>query len=245
MAIKIKNNEKNGIAMCGRLNVSDDPFVIQLVEQLGIENPIEKMRFGRFIRATDVISIIREGAGKRQLEDATWWLLLEKSNQGFKPSKYTSFNTRYDKLNLPRSAGYSAFRQSRCIIPVKGFGETEFVNKKPKHYFDMIAKDGEAIALGGLYRQWLDQETGEFCFSCSVITLPPHPKLKAIHSKAMPLILPKDHELLDNWLSSDVTNPEIFEFLLQAHLPQDLVAQQIDKPSLYHKIAEPFLISKD
>ncbi len=231
--------------MCGRLNVSDDPFVIELVKQLGIENPVEKMRFSRFIRATDVVSIVREYQGQRQLDDATWWLLLEKSAQGFKPSKYTSFNTRYDKLDVPRSAGFQAYRQTRCIIPVKGFGETEFKNKKPVHYFDMTAEEGKALALGGLYREWLDRDTGEYRLSCSVITLPPHPKLKHIHSKAMPLILPQAPEVLDAWLDSDNHDTQQFQALLQPHIPQNLRAQQIDKPSLFNSIAEPFVIERD
>jgi glycerol-3-phosphate cytidylyltransferase-like family protein len=31
----------------------------------------------------------------------------------------------YDKLNISGSVGYQAYRSSRCIIAVKGFGETE------------------------------------------------------------------------------------------------------------------------
>ncbi|WP_334313368.1 hypothetical protein [Psychrosphaera algicola] len=55
-------------------------------------------------------------------------------------------------MNVPRSAGYAPFRESRCVIVAKGFGETEFVQhgkqKVPKHYYDLTAKDG-AIAFGG------------------------------------------------------------------------------------------------
>ncbi len=53
----------------------------------------------------------------------------------------------------------------------------------------MEAETGGLI-LGGLYREWMHQTTGEVKISCSVITLPPHDKLKLklkhIHSKAMP-----------------------------------------------------------
>ena len=130
--------------MCGRLNVSDDPFLVALLKNIGIESPREKLTFGRFKRATDSISIVREINGVRQIDNAVWWLLLDKTEHDFKPSKYTSFNTRSDKLNIRNSAGYIPFRQSRCIIPAKGFGETEFKNKKPIHYYDMEDIDGEA-----------------------------------------------------------------------------------------------------
>lgn len=55
----------------------------------------------------------------------------------------------------------------------------------------MEAETG-GLLLGGLCREWHHRTTGEVKLSCSVITLPPHDKLKHIHSKEMPLILPQD-----------------------------------------------------
>lgn len=230
--------------MCGRLNVIDDPDVIGLCEGLQIQLFPERQIFNRFIRATNKVSIVRQNDGVRRMDNAIWWLLLEPSATGFKPSRYTSFNTRYDKLNTKGSAGYQAYRHSRCVIPVKGFGETEYLNKKPIHYHDMIAKDG-AMLLGGLCREWLNKDTGETAISCSVITLPPHPKLMAIHSKASPLMLPIDTQLINSWLDESVTDPAAFEFLLQPRIPYDLVAQQIDKPSTYQATSEIFVINSD
>lgn len=231
--------------MCGRLNISDDPFVTALVKQLGVSNPTDKMRFGRFKRAADTLSIVHRKNGITQISDAIWWLLLDQTDSGFKPSKYTSFNTRYDKLNVYRSAGYQPFRQSRCIIPAKGFGETEFVNKKPLHYYDFECQSGEAIALGGLYREWIHPHTGEIALSCSVITLPPHEKLKSIHSKAMPLILPQQGNLLDMWLDQSFHHVDEFQQLLQPHLPQSLTAYQINKPSEFQAVSPPVYIAAD
>ncbi len=240
--------------MCGRLNVIDNAGVRALCEQLNIQLWPEPLRESRFIRATQPVSIIRSVLAKpgpndsfqvmREMNIADWWLLQDKTEDGFKPSRYTSFNTRYDKLNVPRSAGYIPFRQSRCIIPVSGFGETEFVNKKPLHYFDMTGENGQALPLGGLYKEWFHPQTGEFKLSCSVITLPPHAKLMQIHSKAMPLILPQDKTWLDLWLDPE-TNVQQFTPLLASYLPQNLVAQKIDKPSAYNPIGEPIVIKSD
>lgn len=230
--------------MCGRLNVIDDPGVKELCEGLQIQLFPDHQIFSRFIRATNQVSIVRQKDGVRRMDNAIWWLLLEPADTGFKPSKYTSFNTRYDKLNVKGSAGYQAYRQSRCVIPAKGFGETEYVNNKPLHYHDLIAKDG-AILLGGLCREWLNKDTGESALSCSVITLPPHPKLKHIHTKASPLLLPKDLTLVNRWLDESITDTDEFTVLLQPHIPYDLVAQRIDKPSTYQPIAEPFTIARD
>lgn len=98
--------------MCGRLNVVDCPEVIDLCGQLGISLQDRLLRTGRFIPAASTISIIVEKNQQRQLQDATWWLLLDQTETGFKPSAYTSFNTRYYKLDVPRSAGYYSYSRT-------------------------------------------------------------------------------------------------------------------------------------
>lgn len=227
--------------MCGRLNVIDCPEVIDLCGQLGInlQDQAMPLRTSRFIRATNKISIVIEQKGERRLQDAIWWLLLEQAEHGFKPSQYTSFNTRYDKLNVKGSAGYSAFRTQRCIIPVAGFGETEVKDGK-NQYTDFIGQSG--LALGGLYRTWLNKETGDLTYSCSVITLQPHPKLLPYHSKASPLMLTQDE--FDLWLSQE-QDVGHFDNLLVPNVPVQLKAIPIDKPSLFNSIAEATLIAPD
>jgi putative SOS response-associated peptidase YedK len=227
--------------MCGRFNASFDSGVRKLYTSLKINKVVDRPIDKRFVKAADTISIVRNIDNSRQVENAQWWLLLAETDKGFKPSQYTSFNTRFDKLTTQGSAGYQAYRQSRCIIAVKGFGETEFVNKKPVHYYDMTAQNGGLI-LGGLCREWVHSKTGEKKLSCSVITLPPHPKLKHIHSKAMPLILPQEPALVDSWLSTDITDTQQFSSLLSPHIPQPLIAQQIDKPNSYQAIGKEELI---
>ena len=228
--------------MCGRFNATFDSGVKKLYTSLKINKVIDKPIDSRFVKAANTVSIIRNVDEERRVENAVWWLLLDQTKSGFKPSKFTSFNTRYDKLNTPRSAGYQAYRSSRCIIAVKGFGETEFVNKKPLHYYDMEAESG-GLTLGGLCREWQHQTTGKVKLSCSVITLPPHEKLKHIHSKAMPLILPQEPSLIASWLDPTFNEVEQFESLLQPHIPQNLIAQQIDKPSKFNAISQVELIN--
>lgn len=225
--------------MCGRLNTYARS-VSKASTLMSVINPEEQI-FKRFIRATDDVSIIVEQAQQRKIVNACWWLLQESTESGFKPSKYTSFNTRYDKLNVKGSAGFQAYRESRCVIPAKGFGETEFVNKKPIHYYDFTVPQGEFICFGGLYREW--HKGDEVFTSCSVITLPPHDKLKGFHSKALPLMLP--YQYLDAWLDPNYSQVEYFEPLLNPNLPIDLIAQQIDKPSSHKSISDSIALSAD
>jgi putative SOS response-associated peptidase YedK len=234
--------------MCGRLNVTDNPLLIELLEQLGIQlfsaAPAQMqldlpIRTGRFIRATNLVSIVLQQDGQRRLQDAVWWLLLEPTEQGFKPGPYTSFNTRSDKLHVRGSAGFQPFRQQRCIIPASGFGETETL-QGVNRYTDFMGK--RALAFAGLYRTWLNKSTGELTYSCSIITLAPHPKLMPYHSKAMPMMLPSS--AFDAWLDPHSSINE-FDCLLQPKIYTGLRAIAINKPSLYQPIAEAVEIEPD
>lgn len=238
--------------MCGRLNVTDNPGVRALCDQLEIQFwPDEGMRFSRFIRATERVTIVFEAKGRRIARNAIWWLLLEPDHRApvmhFKPSRYTSFNTRYDKLNVPRSAGYHSYREHRCIIPVAGFGESQKSGTQML-YHDMIASPHAHMAMGGLYREWHghDSHGNEFVeTSCSVVTLPPHPKLLNIHQKSTPLMLSPDDNSLQRWLDAETTDPQALEDLLEPKIRHQLTVHPINKPSLYHAVGEPYELQPD
>ncbi|NRA61434.1 MAG: SOS response-associated peptidase family protein [Psychrobium sp.] len=212
--------------MCGRINVNKDPFMQMLLDDLFVQNP-SQLRQSGFITPCDTVSIIVEKSGQRQLLDATWWLLLEQQKQGFKPSRYTSFHTRYDKLNQRSSAGFKPFRQSRCIIPASGFGETQRVNGKVTSYHDLQPTE-RAIAFAGLYRTWRHETTGESVHSCSIITNAPHIKLSWIHAKASPAMLPAN--LFEQWLDPALTDVSVFDEILRPKIDQRLQVQQINQP---------------
>jgi len=227
--------------MCGRFNVMNDSYVKSLLEELEVENKAEQ-RHAPFIMPCQSVSIVIEQHSKRIIKPATWWLLLDANSDGFGPSKYTSFNTRFDKVNKAGSAGYLPFRQQRCIIPASGFGETMFINKKPLMYHDMIAQD-RAIAFAGLYNTWRDQKTGELTYSCSIITNAPHLKLAQIHTKASPAMLSPD--MFDQWLDPKQQDVSVFNDVLKPRLVTNFIAQQIDRPSLRQPIGSSFMITAD
>lgn len=209
------------------------------------------MRFSRFIRATERVTIILESYGKRVARNAIWWLLLEPDHNApvmrFKPSRYTSFNTRYDKLNVPKSAGYHSYRQHRCIIPVAGFGESQKSGSQ-MCYHDMIAPPNAKMAMGGLYREWHghDRHGNEFVeTSCSVVTLPPHPKLLNIHTKSTPLMLSPEDNSLQRWLDAETTDPQALEDLLEPKIRHQLTVHPINKPSLFQIEGELYELQPD
>jgi putative SOS response-associated peptidase YedK len=232
--------------MCGRLNIIDDPSVVDLCEQLGLQLPAPSPEFqNRFVRATDKVEIILQYKDRYFRVPATWWLLLDKHTEAdgsiqFKPSKYTSFNTRYDKLNVPRSAGYKSFREKRCIVLVKGFGESQ-KTEEGMQYTDFKAEEGSCIALGGIYKVWQPGNVVSF----SIITKPAHPKIERFHKKASPLILSQEKESILPWLDPRNSDYQGLQHYLDTFLPQNLIAQPIDKPSNYQPIAPAEAIAMD
>ena len=169
--------------------------------------------------------------------------MLERTDTGWKSnSRYATFNTRYDKLNSPRSVGYTPYRQSRCIIPASGFVEGL---EGTKSYY-LLEAANEAIAFGGLYRTWVYEATGEMVHSASIITLPPHPKFKGIHEKAFPMMLDVSNQaLVDQWLSPRMQDVSVFNELLKPNLVASLRATPIDRPSKKNPVGEVFDIAAD
>lgn len=222
--------------MCGRMNVIDSPEVQWLCEMLGITLYPVKSR--RDIAPGGPLQIVHQVAAERRVSDAIWWLLLDPKT--LKPNyKYASFNSKSSKLHEKRAIAYKPYRESRCIILASAFVEG-LGDKKTYHKIEL---EGSAIAFGGLYREYVDKETGETVYGASVITLGPLlPEWQDIHPKSMPLILPSDSELMDKWLDPEFKNIEEFESLLEPRVTHNQIVTPINKPSRWEPIADSFLI---
>lgn len=228
--------------MCGYFgNIGDSPLSYALMSRLGLENQAVNLRNNPGTGPASLVDIIRYEETGVKVARSIWWLLLEHENAHLRPSRYTSFNTRSDKLNVKRSAGYLPFRQSRCIIPATYIIEGE--GAKGARRYHRIEPNTHAFALGGLYLQWTNHDTGEHVLSCSVITLPPHPDWKAMHSKSTPLFLPVENsELIAHWLDPDFDDVSKFAPLLYPALHDNLTCTAVERPGNQVVIGEPFRI---
>ena len=225
--------------MCGRFNLIDSPQVQWLCKALGIE--LYDEHTSRDIAPGGDIAIVHERAGERVVSTATWWLFLD--NETLKPNyKYASFNSRSDKLSSKRALAYKPFRESRCLIPASAFIEG-LGDKKTYH---MIELEDSAIAFGGLFKEYLNKESGEVIYSVSIITLPPlSPQWDEIHPKSLPLMIDfEDEDLVSRWLDPSNQGVEQFEALLEPIVLKPMKITKIDKPSRCNPIAESFMIMK-
>ena len=227
--------------MCGRFNLIDSPEVRLLCDLLGVQIPDSCI--SQDIAPGGQIAIIHESrsglAKERRVSQAIWWLFLDRKT--LKPDyRYASFNSRSDKLHNPKGISYTPYRESRCIIPASAFVEG-LGDKKTYH---MIELEGAAIAFGGLYREYLDQQTGECVYAASIITLPPmSPQWDDIHPKSMPLMLDlTDEELIAKWLDPDFSDVEQFARCLEPGLPGAMRVTRIGKPSRWNPIEDAFMI---
>ncbi|MFT5349830.1 MAG: putative SOS response-associated peptidase YedK [Planctomycetota bacterium] len=217
--------------MCGRMNVSDSPFVIELMKLLGMPvYPRVRSNIGPG-STTDIV--IEDGDG-RQLHEAIWSLLIEpkKDKPGYRPNpKWHTFNSKSTRLdNSPLWS--SAFKSHRAIIPASCFFEW-----KDKVCY-AIEPVGSAIAFAGLYRRW--QFADEVVHSFSVITLPTQAAFSHIHERSYPLML-KANEY-DQWLDPNFNEVNAFHDLLKSGIRTEIMATPIDSPKTMKAIGESELI---
>lgn len=225
--------------MCGRFNLIDSPEVQWLCTTLGIELHAEHASGD--IAPGGQIAIVHQRGEERVVSTATWWLFLD--NESLKPNyKYASFNSRSDKLDNKRAIAYKPYRESRCLIPASAFVEG-LGDKKTYHKIEL---EDSAIAFGGLYREYLNKDSGEVVYAASIITLPPlTPQWDAIHPKSMPLMIDfEDEDLVARWLDPSNSEVEQFAPLLEPKVIKPMKVTKIDKPSRWNPIEDSFMIVK-
>lgn len=144
-------------------------------------------------------------------EIAVWGLVPHwiKDRDQLKKFWNNTLNARGETIFEKPSFRNSA-RHKRCLIYVDGFYEHHHYKGKTYPFF-VHHENNEPMVLGGLWSEWLDEETGELLNSFSIVTTEGNDLLTRIHNNPrlkgprMPLILPREIE--DKWL--DPVNDEL------------------------------------
>lgn len=120
--------------------------------------------------------------------------------------------------------------KKRCLILVDGFYEWQHQPSPTgkgvkKIKYEIMLKDHEPFALGGLYDEWTNRNTGEIIRGFSIITVPANPLMSVIHNtkKRMPLIIPKENE--KDWLNTQLTKEQVADLIKQ--YPEELMEAEI------------------
>ena len=120
-----------------------------------------------------------------------------------------------------------SIREKRCLVLVDGFYEWRTLGKQKYPYFIQY-KDSEVFAMGGIFNDWINRETGKTEHTFSIITTPANALMSKIHNEKlrMPFILQKGFE--HQWLNTNLIEAEISDMMQS--LPDDqLKAHSISK----------------
>lgn len=121
-------------------------------------------------------------------------------------------NAQSEKLFTHFLYKQAAFSR-RCLIPVTGFFEPHEFQKKKFPYF-INRRDGESIALAGLYTRL------GTTLSCTILTKPASERFAAIHNskKRQPVLLDQKHE--KDWLNDGLDANQL-QSLIDSAYPEE------------------------
>ncbi|MBE1534444.1 SOS response-associated peptidase [Actinomadura algeriensis] len=127
-----------------------------------------------------------------------------------------------------------AFAKRRCLLPADGYFEWYVLEgeegekkpkKPPKQPFFIRPKDGEVMAMAGLYELWRSPED-EWLWTCTVITTDAPDDLGRIHDR-MPMVVEPDR--WDAWLDPALTDPDRVRSLLVPAMAGTMDAYPVSK----------------
>jgi putative SOS response-associated peptidase YedK len=168
--------------------------------------------------ASDILVVVAGSDGARQLRELRWGLVPRwaKDTKG-RPLINMRAETVREKPTWQRTlAG------KRCIIPIDGFYEWQGQGKgQRKQPFYVTSRDGEPLALAGLWATWRDPEgDGEELWTCTILTTTANKLMGSVHHRMPVILLP---EAWDAWLDPDNKDVEQLTALLKP-APEELLA---------------------
>lgn len=178
--------------MCGRYASSRPPELI--AEKFDVaEVKTESLKENFNVAPTTKVYAVLERSTdedevQRQLRALRWGLV---------PSwaKDVKIGNRMINARAESVAEKPAYRRAlakrRCLIPADGYYEWLAQAGRPKQPFFIRRRDGEQLAIAGLYELWRDKDAGddaEWLWSCTIITTDANSATEHIHDR-MPVVL--------------------------------------------------------
>lgn len=175
---------------------------------------------------------------------AQWGLIPHwvKSNEQAHELWNQTLNAKCETIFEKPSFRSSALTKKCCVL-VNGFFEWQTNGKMKTPHF-IYLKSREPFAMGGLWDEWTDRNTGEVRRTITIITTPANELMARIHNEKqrMPLIIPRGNERA--WLNTvDEANTKklLVPFdtaLMDAHEVSKLVNGRNNNPNV-PEVQEP------
>jgi putative SOS response-associated peptidase YedK len=192
--------------MCFHIRVSSSLDEITQRFSVFIEDNTFSFRGGDFSAFTFPRIPVITNQNPERLQFFQWGLIPPWSKE--EEIKKFTLNARWETLNEKPAFKHSI--NKKCLVIVDGFYEWKWLDphgKKKKKYFITVDNSlKKPFALGGLYSQWINPNTGEILDTFTIITIQAKGIMEEIHNskKRMPLILREDVE--KSWLENQLND---------------------------------------
>ena len=182
--------------MCGRYVLKSS--LQRLREAFGIDlqggSHSETWRPRYNIAPGQLAPVVRAIDGRRHLDMLRWGLIPSWAKEPQVGNRL--INARSETV-AEKPAFRAAFRSRRCIVPADGFYEwqQQVTGKQP---FYIHRKDGELLAIAGLWEHWTAPGTQEVVETFTILTTEANAWMRPLHAR-MPVVLEDD--ALARWLN--------------------------------------------
>ncbi|MEZ5988588.1 MAG: SOS response-associated peptidase [Planctomycetota bacterium] len=184
--------------MCGRFSLHASPASVRAVFDLD-EVPVLEPRFN--IAPSARVACVGRHEDRNLCRFVTWGLLppWAGSDEPGRRLAQARSETAADKPSFRE-----AWRRRRCLLPASGFYEwAPGAGLKDPWY--VRPRDGDLLALAGLWERWTSAEDGRVEVGCTVLTKDADGDLAAVHPR-MPVLLPRAAAAA--WLEPGLTDAD-------------------------------------
>jgi putative SOS response-associated peptidase YedK len=205
--------------MCGRFVSSNSPD--RIAAYFGASFDTDPLPANHNVApTTDVYGVVADAASAPVVRSFHWGLVPSWAKDVKIGSRM--INARAETL-ADKPAFRSLLRSRRLIVPMDGFYEWKVVpGRRTKQPYFIHRRDGEPLAVAGLWTVWRDRGAGNdapWLHSCTLITTAANATMASVHDR-MPALLPPSAWQV--WLDPDVHDAEVLLALL-GPAPDDLL----------------------
>lgn len=201
----IIDDDRKCIIMCGRFTLFSSEQ--EIANTFGVMNEFSVGKRFNIAPSQQILGIIQDGDSRRAGQ-LTWGLIPPWAKDKRIGSKM--INARGETL-AEKPSFKRAFQSRRCIIPTNGFYEWKKTANGKQPYF-IFMKDEPIFAFAGIWEKWIDPQSSEAIFSCTVITTDANETIQPLHHR-MPVILNKEAQQI--WLNNEAFPQQQLQSLIQ------------------------------
>jgi len=191
--------------MCYKVSTPKEEKLREYVEPLGLEVASYEHFYHADGFKMPYLPITASDAPKKIIP-AMWKLIPHWVKTEADAKKYANTLNATCEDIFTKASYKSYISTNRCLLWVQGFFEPHHPSIKVTVPYYVHMKNDDPFTLGGVYSNWVNQETGEVIKTFSVITTEANTLMAEIHNekKRMPLIIaPGDRDKWTGKLSKE------------------------------------------